>query len=128
LSLNAGSGARRRPLRAATVRVEPLGAEITLLPGESLAEAAWRLGFHWPTTCFGQAECMMCRVRVVSGENLVVPPDDEESNAMRTRLPSASRRPGVRLACRLKVTADGVTVEKTGVRPPDGLSVPPRSS
>lgn len=101
------------------VRVEPLGADIALLPGESLAEAAWRLGYHWPTTCFGQAECMQCQVRVVGGEHLVAPADDDETAALETRLPAVlRRRPGVRLGCRLTVTADGVTVEKRGVRPP----------
>jgi 2Fe-2S ferredoxin len=100
------------------VRVEPLGADIEVLPGEALAEAAWRLGYWWPTTCWGQADCMLCRVVVTGGDDLVVPADDEEQEAMRVRLPSSARRPGVRLACRLRVTDDGVTVEKSGVRPP----------
>lgn len=103
------------------VRVEPLGEEICLRPGESVAEAAWRLGYHWPTTCFGQATCMQCRVRVVSGEKFVVPAGEEESEAMQTLLPRAARKPGIRLGCRLTVTADGVTVEKRGVRPPSAL-------
>jgi ferredoxin, 2Fe-2S len=102
------------------VRIEPLGEEIRLQPGESVAEAAWRLGYHWPTTCFGQANCMQCRLRIVAGEQFVVPADDEESDAMRTRLPASARMPGIRLGCRLTVIADGVTVEKRGVRPPDG--------
>jgi len=99
------------------VRIEPLGDEICVRPGEAVAEAAWRLGYHWPTTCFGQANCMACRVRIVAGEQFVVPADDEESEAMRTRLPFATRE-GTRLGCRLIVIADGVTVEKRGVRRP----------
>ena len=104
----------------AVVRVEPLGAEIELLPGEALADAAWRLGFVWPTTCWGQADCMLCRVRIVGGEEFVDPAAEEESEALRVRLPVAARAPGVRLACRLKVHGDGVIVEKSGVRPPPG--------
>jgi ferredoxin, 2Fe-2S len=102
----------------AVVRVEPLGAEIELFPGETLADAAWRLGFVWPTTCWGQADCMLCRVRIVSGEEFVAPPEEEEREALRVRLPAAARGPGVRLACRLTVQGDGVIVEKSGVRPP----------
>ncbi len=104
-----------------TVRVEPLGAEIELMPGEALADAAWRLGFGWPTTCWGQADCMLCRVRVVAGEELVTPPGDEEREALRVRLPASARRRGVRLACRLTVTGDGVVVEKQGVLPPPAV-------
>lgn len=62
---------------------------------------------------------MQCRVRIVSGEQAVVPVDDEESAAMRKWLPAPARKPGIRLGCRLRVTADGVTVEKPGVRWPD---------
>lgn len=101
------------------VRIEPLGDEICLQPGESVAEAAWRLGYHWPTTCFGQASCMACRVRIIAGEEFVEPADDEEAEAMRVRLPASARPDGTRLGCRLTVTADGVTVQKPGVRPPD---------
>jgi ferredoxin len=61
---------------------------------------------------------MQCRVRIVAGEEFVVPADDQESEAMQTWLPAPARRPGIRLGCRLTVTADGVTVEKPGVRPP----------
>ncbi len=100
------------------VRIEPLGEEICVRRGESVAEAAWRLGYHWPTTCFGQATCMQCRVRIIAGEEFVVPADDQESEAMQTWLPAPARRPGIRLGCRLTVMADGVTVEKPGVRPP----------
>jgi ferredoxin, 2Fe-2S len=103
---------------AAVVRVEPLGAELEVRSGETLAEAAWRLGYGWPTTCWGQAECTLCWVRVVGGEDHVAPPEAEEAEALLHLLPSAVRRPGVRLACRLSVTGEGVVVEKYGVRPP----------
>jgi ferredoxin, 2Fe-2S len=101
------------------VRVEPLGAEIDVLAGEALAEAAWRLGYRWPTSCWGQAQCMLCRVTLLAGEEQAEEPDGAELEAMRLRLPSAARRPGVRLACRLLVSGPGLTVSKPGVRPPD---------
>ncbi|MCU1458159.1 MAG: ferredoxin [Actinomycetia bacterium] len=103
------------PATMARVRVEPLGVELEVEPGESLIEAAWRLGYHWPTTCFGQAECMLCRVDVVAGEEQTVPAEAAEETAVRTRLPASARRPGLRLACRLRIRGDGVVVRKAGV-------------
>ncbi len=100
------------------VRVEPLGAALDLLPGEAVAVGAWRLGYWWPTTCWGQADCMLCRTTVDEGEDRVVPPDDEELDALDRKLPASQRRPGTRLACRLVVTGDGVVVHKDGVRRP----------
>jgi ferredoxin, 2Fe-2S len=101
------------------VRVEPLGADIEVEAGEALADAAWRLGYDWPTTCWGQVDCMLCCVEVVAGESLVEPPDEEERVALARKLPRALRRPGTRLACRLRVAGDGVVVRKEGVRAPD---------
>ena len=98
------------------VRVEPSGVEIDLHDGEALALGAWRLGHWWPTTCWGQADCMLCRTEVVEGEERVVPADAEEVDAVRRKLPRAQHRPGTRLACRLVVTGEGVVVRKDGVR------------
>lgn len=100
------------------VVVQPAGVTIAVQPGETLAESAWRQGYRWPTTCWGQAECMVCAVRVISGEESTVPPDAEEEDAMRLRFPRHLRRPDSRLACRLRVSGEGVVVEKKGVRPP----------
>ena len=100
------------------VRVEPLGADIELEPGEALADAAWRLGYDWPTTCWGQIDCMLCRGEVIAGAEQVEPADDEERRAIAHNLPRAERRRAVRLACQLLVTGDGVVVRKEGVRPP----------
>ena len=100
------------------MRVEPLGAELELLPGEAVAVGAWRLGYWWPTSCWGQADCMLCRAAVIDGEDRVVPAGDEELEAMRLKVPRSAQRPGARLACRLVPTGDGVVVRKEGVRPP----------
>jgi len=101
-----------------TVHVEPLGADIEVRAGEALADAAWRLGYRWPTTCWGQAQCMLCRVEVIAGEDVTLPATQEELEACRMNLPSSARRSGVRLACRLRVVGDGVVVRKAGVGPP----------
>lgn len=86
--------------------------------GESIAEAAWRLGYVWPTRCWGQAECMVCYTRIIAGETQVEPPGDEELERMQRLLPRRWRKPATRLACRLKVTGPGVVVEKPGVCAP----------
>ncbi len=88
-----------------------------LLPGEAVAVGAWRLGYSWPTSCWGQAECMLCRTVVLDGDEYVVPPSDDELEALRLLLPRSIRQPGLRLGCRLVVTRDGVTVMKKGLGP-----------
>jgi 2Fe-2S ferredoxin len=100
------------------VSVEPSGLTIEVDPGETLAAAAWRQGYRWPTTCWGKAECMVCATVVVEGAQSTVPPDPVETHALRRVLPRQLRRPGSRLACRLRFTGDGVVVRKNGVQPP----------
>jgi 2Fe-2S ferredoxin len=102
----------------AIVRVEPAGIDIDVGRGESVAEAAWREGYTWPTKCWGQADCMVCWVRILDGELHAEPPSGFELQAMRSRLPSKLRSPLTRLACQLRVNGDGLVVEKKGVRPP----------
>ncbi|SQE00490.1 MULTISPECIES: 2Fe-2S iron-sulfur cluster-binding protein [unclassified Parafrankia] len=108
-----GSGRPRRPL----VRVEPIGADLTPEPGETIIEAAWRLGYHWPTVCHGQATCTVCHFEVLSGVEHLTPADGEETDALENRLPGARRRDltHLRLACRACATGD-VAVRKKGVR------------
>ncbi len=98
------------------VRVEPLGVEIEVRPGETLIEAAWREGYHWPTVCFGQADCTVCHVVVLEGsDNLSAIASDEE--AALEVLSGHGRRnvTNHRLACRLEVHGPAV-VRKRGVR------------
>ena len=104
----------------AIVRVEPSGVEFDVGPKESVAEAAWRQDVTWPTKCFGQAECMVCFVKVIDGELQTEPPGDDELFEMRTRMPRRLRTPMTRLACRLLVKGPGVVLEKRGVQPPPG--------
>lgn len=109
---------------AQTVRVEdPAGArpvEIEVEPGESVAEAAWRQGYTWPTKCFGQQDCMVCFTKILAGEEMIEEPADDELFAMRTKLPRRLRGSLVRLGCRVRVGGPGVVLEKKGVRAPAG--------
>ena len=100
------------------VTIEPDGFRIEVEAGESLAQAAWRQGYHWPTTCWGEAECMVCAVCVTAGEGAAEPATGEEEAAIAARMPHFRRQPGTRLAFRLRVAGDGLVVEKAGVRRP----------
>jgi 2Fe-2S ferredoxin len=105
------------------VRVEPLGADIEPEPGETIIEAAWRLGYRWPTVCYGQATCTACHVEVVAGEQYLSPMEDDERDAIEHRLALGRNRDRslVRLACRARATGT-VTVRRTGVVAPTELS------
>lgn len=98
------------------VTIEPSGVELEVRPGESVAEAAWRQGYVWPTKCWGQAECMSCFTKVLGGELSAHPADAEEHDAMGLRMAERVRSPLVRLACQLRVKRDGLVLEKQGVR------------
>lgn len=101
------------------MHVEPIGDDLELEPGETIIEAAWRLGYYWPTVCYGQAHCTLCAVEVLSGEENLTPVEGDEDDALRHRLVDASRRDPsrVRLACRARPSGH-VTVRKEGVRRP----------
>jgi 2Fe-2S ferredoxin len=97
------------------VRVEPAAVTFPINPQESVIAAAWRAGFHWPTTCWGQAECGVCAMEVLEGVELLNPVGPAEAS----RLRALPRRDGAgrRLACQAKVVGPGtLTVRKPGVR------------
>lgn len=105
-------------IRVPVVRVDPAGFELAVGDGETLFEAALRVGARWPTICYGQARCTACAVRVIDGHDQLGPVSDEERDVLRQ---ITNRRMGwplrdTRLACRLTVTGD-ITVEKRAARP-----------
>ena len=99
------------------VRVQPCGAEIEVRSGETLFDAAFRLGIRWPTVCYGQARCTACRVSVLAGHANLAAPDELERAALE-RIPSRLRGSGaLRLACQLRVSGDAVVEQRTVKRP-----------
>jgi 2Fe-2S ferredoxin len=104
------------------VTVVPGDLKIEVAVGETLAQAAWRQGYHWPTTCWGEMQCMVCAAVVRSGERAAEPASAEEETAISQRMPRFRQQPGTRLACQLVVTGEGLVVEKEGVRLPSGRS------
>jgi len=102
-----------------SVHIEGSNVDIDVKSHETVAEAAWRQGYSWPTKCYGQLECMQCFVRIKDGEINIVPAKEEEITAMRTLLPPRLRSRMVRLACRVEVSGPGVVLEKKGVTAPN---------
>lgn len=100
------------------VHVVGSDVDIEATPGETIIEAAWRHGYHWPTVCWGQAQCTMCYVRVLEGSSNLGPVSEQEREALDRWMSRSIRDSGgeVRLACRAQVRGT-VTVEKRGVRP-----------
>jgi 2Fe-2S ferredoxin len=98
------------------VRVEPAGVDIPVDDGETLMAAAVRAGYRWPTVCGGQAQCGVCVLKVVSSSELR-PPAPLEADRLAV-VPERQLWPDavLRLACQLRVDADGVVVFKRGVR------------
>jgi ferredoxin len=62
---------------------------------------------------------MVCRVRILAGDECIEPAEDEEIDALRERLGISVDRDPIRLGCRLRVRCDGVVVEKQGVVGPE---------
>lgn len=96
------------------VRVEPDGFVLTVEAGETVIEAAWRLGYFWPTTCYGRAECTTCNLEIIEGSEHASAVGDDERAALAVL---GRRARSVRLACRVRFEGDAV-VRKRGVRTP----------
>jgi ferredoxin, 2Fe-2S len=94
------------------VTVEPDSIVLAVAPGETVIEAAWRLGYVWPTTCYGRAECTACHVEIVDGAQHASPVEEDEAAALALL---GARGQTLRLACRLQFSGDAV-VRKRGVR------------
>ena len=99
-----------------TVRVEPLGAQFEVEPGETLMEAANRAGLYWPTVCGGNGYCNRCFITTDPDDPAFGSMSQEEEEALRRVRWRISSTAGERLACQVKILAD-VTVRKKGVTP-----------
>lgn len=95
--------------------MEPAGFELEVERGETVFAAAQRAGAHWPTKCFGQAQCWKCALVVREGHEHLEPPEPEESIILRQLTARGRRYPprDTRLACQLRVHGD-IVVDKPG--------------
>lgn len=100
------------------VRIEPAGVRLEVRDGESVAEAAWRQDYVWPTQCWGQADCMTCWTKIIDGELSATPAEEFELDAKRFKMAEKFRSsPLIRLGCQLRCTGDDLVLEKRGFRP-----------
>jgi len=101
----------------ARVRVEPLGAEVEVAPGQSVMEAFEAAGYYWPIGCARNGECTNCAMEIISGLGRVRPMGRyERQNLLRQRGPRGADDLRLRLACQTRVEGD-VVVYKAGVAP-----------
>jgi ferredoxin, 2Fe-2S len=95
-------------------RVEPLGVEFEVEPGQTLMEAAHRAGLYWPTICGGHGFCNRCFFVTDPDDGAFAPMEEEEHEALNRVRWRQGEVPGERLACQVEIRAD-VVVRKDGV-------------
>jgi 2Fe-2S ferredoxin len=102
------------------VRVRQWDIEFDVEAGESVFDASFRAGWLWPTTCFGQAQCTRCHVKIVGGGDALPRPDAHENEILeRLRCTAYRKEPDVvlRLACQLRPVSDlDVEIKQSPVR------------
>ena len=101
----------------ATVEVRPSGIVFGVRDGETIIEAAWREGYHWPTVCGGHGSCRACVLQMTEGASAFSPVsrwEREGLDAVTPTLPGDAA--SFRLACQATIS-DDVVVHKVGVRP-----------
>lgn len=99
------------------VRVEPLGAEVDAVTGDTVMDAFSNHGYFWPVGCNRNGECTNCAMEVLSGiGRLSRMGRYERENLVRQRGPRSIEDPRLRLACQARVEGD-VIVYKRGVAP-----------
>lgn len=79
----------------------------------SLMEILKASGYEILATCGGMALCATCHVQIISGQEHIVEPNDDELDMLDT-LPDADNQS--RLACQIRLTSqnDGMTVKICG--------------
>lgn len=97
------------------VRIEPVGAEVEALRGQTVMDAATSAGLFWPSGCDRLGECTNCAMEVISGlGRLSQMGRYERQNLIRQRGLRSLEDPRLRLACQAHVEGD-VVVYKHGV-------------
>ena len=85
----------------------PSGARIPCAAGESVFEVARRSRIAVTTACVGQANCGLCRVKVISGEDHLTP----FNLAEKKHLGTAYFINKLRLSCQARIGDGDVVVE-----------------
>jgi len=90
------------------VKFLPQNIEVEVVPGKSLLQIATDNHLEIKSVCKGVPSCAECRVKIISGENNVFPPNKAELNLIGTSCYIDSRR----LSCQVKCFGD-LTVDLT---------------
>lgn len=84
----------------------PTNQTIEILPEESLLKAAQRNKISIRSLCKGEAICAECRVKIVEGENNVLPPKKSEITAIGSGYFIDQRRLACQVRCFGNITVD----------------------
>jgi uncharacterized 2Fe-2S/4Fe-4S cluster protein (DUF4445 family) len=84
----------------------PIGKTIEIKPEESLLKAAQNNKVNIKSLCKGEAICCECRVKIVGGENNILPPTKTELNAIGSGYFIDQRRLACQVHCFGDITVD----------------------
>lgn len=84
----------------------PLNVRTEVTPGESVFDAGRRLSVPIATSCVGRGTCGLCRVKIVSGEEGLMPFNPLEKKHLGTVYFLTKER----LSCQARVQRGDVTV------------------
>lgn len=88
------------------VKFLPMEKEVEITPEQSVLEVALANQIPIRTVCKGIPACAECRVRIVEGENFVLPPNKAELNLIGSGYFVDHRRLSCQLHCYGDVTID----------------------
>ena len=86
------------------IKFLPQNVEFDIEPHQSVMELAHSKGIYIKSICNGEPSCTECRVRILEGENHVIPPLNNEKDLIGTGYFLDQRR----LSCQLKCYGDVV--------------------
>jgi 2Fe-2S ferredoxin len=88
------------------VKFVPQNIEVEVTPDKSLLQIATENHIEIRSICKGIPSCAECRVRLIEGENNVIPPNKAELNLIGTNWHIDSRRLACQVHCYGNVTVD----------------------
>ena len=89
------------------ITFQPFGVTVDCAEGESLFDAARRMGVPVATACAGKATCGLCRMKIVSGAEHLTPFNSGE----RKHLGNVYFLTKERLSCQARVQGSGDDVQ-----------------
>jgi len=105
------------------VKFVPQNIELEIKPNQSVMELAHENGIEIKSVCNGMPSCAECRVRVVDGEQNVLPPSNKELSLIGTGFFVDQRRLACQLICFGDIIVDlseQIEKIKEGPRRPQG--------